>query len=228
MLRFKDEAALRRAGLMIDPNDPAKAIPVGRSLAPSSAIEPQITHFITQSGARTNEWIGETTQNQRESDDTFVATPQDVKNIKAVVAEIAQAEKGIAKHAAGIATLTRTLIVALYRLGSLLMALPGAAGHLRKARGAWLQKAIELCGTKDRVYLARDVCGYFNNPHDYIGQKSGNTGEERAKAFCGTLAELETLIKYQKEHEASVRKREREAAERAARRRGSRRTRRQD
>ena len=68
-------------------------------------------------------------QNQRESDDSFAATSKD---IKAIVAEIAESEGGIATHQAGIACLTKTLVAAYYRLGSLLMSLPGARGELQK------------------------------------------------------------------------------------------------
>ena len=147
-------------------------------------------------------------------DDAFSAK---AKDITAVVAEITKVESGIEKHKAGIAGLTPTLIVAYYRLGSLLMALPGAAGNLKQARGAWLKKAVELCGTKDRVYRARDVFGYFNDPSDHVVRESGKTGEERAEAFNQTLDKLDYFIRDMKYLEADRRKREREEAERAAR-----------
>ena len=137
-------------------------------------------------------------QNQRESDDSFAATSKDIKAIEAVVAEIAQSEGGIARHQAGIACLTKTLVAAYYRLGSLLMSLPGARASLKKARGAWLTKAVALCVTKDRVYMARDVFGYFENPLDSKVRASGKTGEERATAFNKTLDELEHLIRDKK------------------------------
>ncbi len=151
-------------------------------------------------------------------DDAFEAKKED---ITAVVAEVAAAEEGIAVHQAGIASLTVALVVARYRLGRLLTALPGAVGELRKARGAWLRKAVELCGTKDRVYQARDVCGFFDDPLDSTIRESGKTGAERAAAFHGTLAELDQLIRYKKDHDASTRKREREEAAKAASRQGA-------
>ena len=101
--------------------------------------------------------------------------------IKAVVAEIAQAEDGITKHTAGIAGLTRTLVPALYHLGSLLMSLPGAAAGLKKAKGTWRARCMVLCHNKDRIYKARDVLGYFDDPSDHqrprIGEDRRGTGE---------------------------------------------------
>jgi len=135
---------------------------------------------------------------------------ENVNEIKAIVAEIAKTEDGISKHQTGIATLTVTLIVAYYRLGKLLDTLPAATGSLRQARGAWLKRAVELCGNKDRVYQARDVYCYFDDPFHHATRVSGATGEERAKAFSGSLDRLKTLIKESKDGAASQRKRERE------------------
>ena len=157
-------------------------------------------------------------QNQHESDDSFAATSKDIKDIVAV---IAKAEGGIATHQTGIANLTKTLVAAYYRLGSLLMSLPGARGELRQARGAWLKMAVALCGNKDRVYLARDVADYFDDPLDSKVRASGKTGEERAMAFNKTLDEMEYLIRDKKCHEASIRKRGREQAEKAVNRQGA-------
>lgn len=151
-------------------------------------------------------------------DDAFQAKEEE---IKAVVAEVVAAEKGIEEHRQGIANLTVALVVARYRLGSLLMSLPGAAGNLKQAKGAWLKKAVELCGNRDRVYGSRDVANYFDDPFDSAIRASGTTGEERAAAFHGTLAELEQLVRYKRDHDASERKREREEAERAASRQGT-------
>ena len=158
-------------------------------------------------------------------DNAFKAKEEE---IKAVVAEITKAESGIEKHQQGIASLTPTLIVAQYRLGKLLMSLPGASGELRKARGAWLKKAGELCGNKDRVYFSRDVVSYFDDPLDSKVRASGTTGEERAEAFRGTLAELEKLVGDKKYHETEKRRlerqrewREAEAEKRASRSRES-------
>ena len=136
--------------------------------------------------------------------------------IKAVVAEIAEAEDGIAKHRAGIMTLTATLIAALYHLGSLLMALPGASANLKQARGAWLKRAVALCGNKNRAYMARDVVDYFDDPSDPDTRASGATGAERAAAFGSNLSELERLIKEKKDDEAEKTKRDREQRERQA------------
>ena len=149
-------------------------------------------------------------QDERELDDAFKSK---AKEIKAAVAEVMRAERGIAGHQAGIASLTPTLIVAQYCLGSLLLSLPGASGELRKARGAWLRRAVELCGNKNRVYAARDVTNYFDDPHDHTTRVSGQTGAERAKAFGGTLAKLEQLVKDKKDYEAAKTKRERERKE---------------
>ena len=146
-------------------------------------------------------------ENEKLVDDAFESK---AKDIEAIVAEIVKAEGGIEKHQAGIASLTAALIVALYRLGELLLSLSGAQGGLKQAKGAWLKKAVELCGTKSRVYMARDVANYFDNPQDSSTQKSGQTGEERAKAFPKPLCELEQLIRYKKDSEAATRKRERE------------------
>jgi len=137
--------------------------------------------------------------------------------IKAIVAEIVEVEEGIAAHRQGIAELTPKLVHGRYRLGSLLMALPGARADLRQAKGEWLKGATELCGNKDRVYNARDTFDFFENPHDPTVKGLGTTGEERAGAFRGTLAELEKLIHYMKVDATHARKRERERrAEEAA------------
>ena len=151
-------------------------------------------------------------ENESEVADAFDANET---KIKAFVAEIVEAEGGIADHQAGIVILTAMLIVAYYRLGKLLMALPGATATLKKARGAWLKRAVELCGNKDRVYMARNVFSYFNDPHDSTVRELGKTGEERATAFRGTLDDLEDLIKEGKHYEAEKRKRERKEAEAA-------------
>ncbi len=147
----------------------------------------------------------------------FTATETE---IKALVAEIAEAEEGIAEHRARIMTLATTLIVALYHLGRLLLSMPGASANLKQARGAWLRKAVELCATKSRVYQARDVFDYFDDPFDPDTRASGATGAERAAAFGSNLSELERLIRYKKDDEAEKTKwdrkqRERQAAEAA-------------
>ncbi len=69
---------------------------------------------------------------------------------------------------------------------------------------------MELCGSKSRVYTARDVCGYFDDPFDSKIRASAKTGEERAKAFRKPLSELEQLVRYKRDHDALERKRERE------------------
>ena len=139
-------------------------------------------------------------------DDAFKAKAEE---IKAVVTDIANAERGIARHQQGIAALTRTLVLAYYLFGRLLLGLPGATGELKKARSAWCKRAIQLAGTKDRVYRARDICRYFDAPTDSKIRASGTTGEERARTFQGTIGELEQLIKSKKYNETEARRLER-------------------
>jgi len=133
-----------------------------------------------------------------------------INDIKAVVAELVKIEDGINKHQQGIAELTPKLVHGRYRLGSLLMALPGARADLRQAKGEWLKKCVAVCGNKDRVYVARDTFDFFEHPHDPGVRALGTTGEERATAFRGTLGELEAFIHYMKVDAAHARKRERE------------------
>jgi hypothetical protein len=120
------------------------------------------------------------------------------------------------------AVLTPKFVLGRYRLGSLLMALPGARGDLKQARSAWLTRCVGLCGTKDCVYSARDVFDQFEDPHDHKVRDLGATGEARAQAYRGTLAQLEKLIKDKKYYDADnrrlKRRHEAEAQESAARR----------
>ena len=94
------------------------------------ASKGNLTQLPIQSGKRPNGRIGNMSENESEVADAFTANEPEIKGF---VAEIAQAERGIAEHQAGIMALTVTLVIAYYHLGKLLMSLPGATATLKKA-----------------------------------------------------------------------------------------------